>query len=64
MSELLLPPHSRPSVKGHVEPEQRLILDRSYPTDIENRVAAGAAGRAGDEPGTAAMGTVELGIFN
>lgn len=51
-------------MKGHVEPEQRLILDRPYPTDIENRVAGGAAGRAGDEPGTAAVGTVELGIFN
>lgn len=63
MSELYLLPHSRPEIKWHVEPEKRLDSDWPYPTDTESRVA-GAAGRAGDVPGTAAMGTAELGIFN
>lgn len=40
------------------------LLGGLCPTDTENKVAAGAAGGAGDVPGTAAMGTAELGIFN
>lgn len=35
------------------------------PMATESRVVAGAAGRAGDRPGTAeAAGAAELGIFN
>lgn len=44
--------------------EEALLWTGATPLTQKTRVAAGAAGRAGGVPGTAAMGTAELGIFN
>lgn len=68
MAQLFLPAHSGLEGGGTWNRSRGSILGRSCPPTpmvTESRVVAGAAGRAGDGPGTAeATGAAELGIFN